>query len=73
MANQYLWGVSYDETGGGGIVGDAGEVFMPGLKPEGMLKVVWGHSASQQCMATYQLEKRQKSAVSAIHMLSVCK
>lgn len=57
-----------DETGGGGIVGDAGEVFMPGLKPEGMLKVVWGHSASQQCMATYQLEKKtEKRGISYTH------
>ena len=49
-------------------MGDAGEVFMPGLKPEGMLKIVWGHSASQQCMATYQLEKKtEKRGISYTH------
>lgn len=48
-----------DETGGGGggIVGDAGQVFMSGLKPNGKLKVVWGHAASQQCTVSYQLGK----------------
>lgn len=48
-----------DETGGGGggIVGDAGQVFMSGLKPEGKLKVVWGHAASQQCTVNYRLDK----------------
>lgn len=48
-----------DETGSGGssIVGDAGQVFMSGLKPEGKLKVAWGHAASQQCLVSYQLDK----------------
>lgn len=47
-----------DEAGGGGsIVGDAGQVFMSGLKPNGKLNVVWGHAASQQCTVSYQLSK----------------
>ncbi|MGX9867192.1 fimbrial biogenesis usher protein [Enterobacter mori] len=48
-----------DETGGGGsgIVGDAGQVFMSGLKPEGKLKVVWGHAVLQQCTVNYRLDK----------------
>lgn len=49
--------VSDEAGGGGGIVGDAGQVFMSGLKPNGKLKVVWGHAASQQCMVSYQLSK----------------
>ncbi|EFN4431318.1 TPA: fimbrial biogenesis usher protein [Escherichia coli] len=46
-----------DEAGGSGIVGEVGQVFMSGLKPEGKLKVVWGHAASQQCTVSYQLGK----------------
>ncbi|WP_447870071.1 fimbrial biogenesis usher protein [Serratia fonticola] len=49
--------VSDEAGGGGGIVGDTGQVFMSGLKPNGKLKVVWGHAASQQCTVSYQLDK----------------
>lgn len=58
-----------DEAGGGsGIVGDAGQVFMSGLKRGGRLNVVWGDAASQQCVVSYQLGKgAEKRGISYAH------
>lgn len=51
-----------------GIVGDAGQVFMSGLQPNGKLKVVWGNTASQQCVVSYQLSKdSEKRGISYAH------
>lgn len=58
-----------DEAGGSsGIVGDAGQVFMSGLKRGGRLNVVWGDAASQQCVVSYQLGRgAEKRGISYAH------
>ncbi|EOV8089277.1 fimbria/pilus outer membrane usher protein [Providencia rettgeri] len=38
---------------GTGIVGDAGQVYLNGLKDSGILSVKWGNSASQQCQSAF--------------------
>ncbi|WP_336286233.1 fimbria/pilus outer membrane usher protein [Cronobacter dublinensis] len=37
------------------IVGDEGQVYVTGLKPQGTLQVSWGKSASQHCAAAWHL------------------
>lgn len=54
-----------------GIVGDAGQVYLSGLPQQGMLAVVWGRGATQQCIAAFDLDKAQVSANNPVHMLRV--
>ncbi|TDE53981.1 FimD/PapC C-terminal domain-containing protein, partial [Salmonella enterica] len=37
------------------IVGEDGQVYLTGLKPQGTLQVSWGKNASQHCVAAWQL------------------
>ena len=38
-----------------GIMGDGGQVYLAGLKPQGTLKAQWGNTADTQCTAPYRL------------------
>ena len=44
-----------DEEAGSSIVGDAGQVYLAGLKKQGELRVQWGKGADQQCRVSYSL------------------
>lgn len=44
-----------NKANSGGIVGDAGQVYMSGLASSGTLAVKWGNQPSQQCHVTYTL------------------
>ncbi|MFX2612013.1 fimbria/pilus outer membrane usher protein [Enterobacter mori] len=44
-------------TGGNGIVGDAGQVWMAGMPEEGTLNVVWGEGSAGTCTVRYQLNE----------------
>ena len=39
------------------IAGDNGQVYLTGMPLKGTVKVSWGEDASQQCLATYQLNE----------------
>lgn len=47
--------VSRTDITAGGIVGDAGQVYMAGLPLKGTLKSQWGTDANQHCQADYSL------------------
>lgn len=47
--------VSRSDTDSGSIVGDAGQVYLSGLAPIGVLKAQWGNAPDQQCSAHYHL------------------
>lgn len=42
-------------TGGNGIIGDAGQVWMAGMPEEGILHAVWGEGADRSCRINYKL------------------
>ncbi|WP_338564866.1 fimbria/pilus outer membrane usher protein [Erwinia sp. E_sp_W01_6] len=44
------------------IVGDAGQVYLSGLQPEGRLLVQWGKTANRQCQVDYILPKQKAGA-----------
>ncbi|MFV0264867.1 MAG: fimbrial biogenesis usher protein [Kluyvera sp.] len=52
-----------DEAGDAAIVGDNGEVYLPGLAPQGRLHVRWGNQAAQGCEAHYQLPAQSQALV----------
>ena len=43
------------DTGESGIMGDAGDVYLSGLPPEGTLLAQWGKGPTEQCRAVYHL------------------
>jgi outer membrane usher protein len=45
-----------------GFVGDRGEAYMTGLADSGKLQVKWGNGASQQCQASYSLNRKADNA-----------
>jgi len=47
--------VTRDDEGAGSIVAEAGQVYLSGLAPKGVLKVQWGEGAAQTCTAQYEL------------------
>lgn len=49
--------VEREDSGGGSIVGDNGQVYLSGLPQSGDLKVKWGDASNQQCVAPYTLPK----------------
>lgn len=55
----------------GGIVGDAGQVYLNGLPEQGWLKAVWGQEAAQQCRARFNLAGVAISKNNPVRMLKV--
>lgn len=52
------------------IVGDAGQVYLSGLEPQGRLNVQWGDKAEQQCSVNYALpEKTNDSHIQSVSYL----
>lgn len=49
------FGASVSAGDNASIVGDAGEVFMSGLAPQGTLHAAWGSGPDQQCQVHYML------------------
>lgn len=49
--------VGREDGKGGNIVGDAGQVYLAGLPPEGRLTVQWGKGKNQSCQVNYRLPK----------------
>lgn len=45
-----------------GFVGDAGQVYLTGLLPQGKLQVKWGEAATQQCQVSYSLAENMANA-----------
>jgi outer membrane usher protein len=43
----------------GFIVGDAGQVYLTGLEPNGTLNVRWGYAPDEQCRVEYRIPNRQ--------------
>jgi len=55
----------------GFIVGDAGQVYLSGLQPDGKLTVKWGEGENQRCQTHYTLNIKQAGG-DIIHAASVC-
>jgi outer membrane usher protein len=51
-----------DRSGGSGIVGDGGQVYLAGLQPKGTLLVQWGKGADRQCRVSYSLNHDETTA-----------
>lgn len=47
----------------GAIVGDAGQVYMTGLAPQGQLQVKWGNTPDEQCKVRYSLPQNPEGIV----------
>lgn len=51
------------DNGHGSIVGDQGQVYISGLLPQGILKVVWGDQSNTRCSASYSLETGEAKGI----------
>ncbi|MEI9481034.1 fimbria/pilus outer membrane usher protein [Enterobacter cancerogenus] len=56
----------------GFIVGDAGQVYLAGLQPDGKLTVKWGEGENQRCQTHYSLNIKQAGS-DIIHAAAVCR
>lgn len=54
-----------ERSGGSGIVGDGGQVYLAGLQPKGTLLVQWGKGADSQCRVSYSLNHDEATAAIA--------
>lgn len=45
------------------IVGDAGQVYLTGVNPEGTLTVQWGQGSDEKCQVAYKLPETEKGIV----------
>ncbi|HBT4805287.1 TPA: fimbrial biogenesis outer membrane usher protein [Klebsiella quasipneumoniae subsp. similipneumoniae] len=52
-----------DKSSGGAIVGDGGQVYIPGLMQEGRLLVKWGSNKGEQCSVNYRLPSKIEGVV----------
>ena len=46
----------------GFIVGDAGQVYLSGMPPEGNLRVTWGNGSDRSCRVTYSLKPSEQNS-----------
>jgi len=51
------------------IVGENGEVYLSGVKPKDKLQAVWGHNASQSCVAEFTLPIDNKMDIKKIDVI----